>query len=315
VAVADFNGDSKDDLAIVDGTSINVLLGNGNGTFQTAVSYSDGSTPGALATGDFNKDGKIDLVAVNGGNNQTFSILLGNGNGTFQSHVDYPTRQFPGNVAVGDFDGDGNTDIALGDANGLSVFTNKGDGTLHQAVVAPDFSLTSSAVTPASVSAGQSATATVTVTSIAGFSGSVSLSCSVSPSAADAPTCLLTPVTVQSSGGAAATSALSIASVAPHSLLGPTDPPLSGGSLAVLWLVVSGFLLAGLLLAKGPGRKQLWLNGLFAYTLAGTLAMQVACGGSQNTPTGGTAARSYAINVQGASGATQHSVSVTLNVR
>ena len=186
---------------------------------------------------------------------------------------------------------------------------------LHQAVVAPDFSLTSSAVTPASVSAGQSATATVTVTSIAGFSGSVSLICSVSPSAADAPTCLLTPVTVQSSGGAAATSGLSITSVAPHSLLGPTDPPLSGGSLAVLWLVVSGFLLAGLVLAKGPGRKQLWLNGLFAYTLAGTLAMQVACGGSQNTPTGGTAARSYAINVQGASGATQHRVSVTLNVR
>ena len=37
VAVADFNGDSKDDLAIVDGTSINILLGNGNGTFQTAV--------------------------------------------------------------------------------------------------------------------------------------------------------------------------------------------------------------------------------------------------------------------------------------
>jgi hypothetical protein len=68
-------------------------------------------------------------------------------------------------------------------------------------------------------------------------------------------------------------------------------------------------------LAKGRGKKQLWLNCLFAYTLAGTLAMQVACGGSQNTPTGGTAARSYAINIQGASGATQHSVSVTLSVR
>ena len=106
-----------------------------------------------------------------------------------------------------------------------------------------------------------------------------------------------------------------IPSVAPHSLLGPIEPPPSGGSFAVLWLVFSGFLLAGLVLAKGPGRKQLWLNGLFAYTLAGTLAIQVACGGSQSTPTGGTAARSYAINIQGASGSTQHSVSVTLNVR
>jgi hypothetical protein len=74
-------------------------------------------------------------------------------------------------------------------------------------------------------------------------------------------------------------------------------------------------LLAGFVIAKGQGSKRTWLTCLFACALAGFLATQMACGGSKNTPTGGTAAGSYVINIQGVSGTSQHSVSVTLSVR
>lgn len=185
---------------------------------------------------------------------------------------------------------------------------------LHQAVAAPDFSLTSSAITPASVSAGQFATAIVTVTSLAGFSGSVSLSCSVSPSVANAPTCSLTPATVPSSGDISTTSTLNISTTAPAAALGRSEFLEPTRRIAALWLPFSGFLLAGLVLAINREKKQPWLTCLFACAFAGILALQVACGGSQNSPTGGTPRRNYVINIQGTSGTTQHTASVPLSV-
>jgi len=61
-------------------------LGNGNGTFQSAVNYSTGTNPSSVTTGDFNGDGKLDLATANHGSGNV-SILLGNGNGTFKSAV------------------------------------------------------------------------------------------------------------------------------------------------------------------------------------------------------------------------------------
>ena len=90
VAVGDFNGDGRADLAVANDSSnnVSVLLGNGNGTFQTAVNYGAGRGPSSVAVGDFNGDGKADLAVANysGGN---VSVLLGNGNGTFQAAVNY----------------------------------------------------------------------------------------------------------------------------------------------------------------------------------------------------------------------------------
>jgi hypothetical protein len=82
VAVGDFNGDGKADLAVANYSdhSVSVLLGNGDGTFQTHVDYATGSGPDSVAVGDFNGDGKADLAVTN---DYAVSVLLGNGDGTF----------------------------------------------------------------------------------------------------------------------------------------------------------------------------------------------------------------------------------------
>src|SRR5581483_6324599 len=78
-------------------------------TFAPAVNYAAGNTPYAVAVGDFNRDGKVDLAVPNfGGNN--LSILLGNGNGTFGAPTNFGTGAAPLFTAVADLNGDGKLD-------------------------------------------------------------------------------------------------------------------------------------------------------------------------------------------------------------
>ena len=105
------------------------------------VSYGTGSGPQAIATGDFNGDGKLDLVVANSQDNSV-SVFLGYGDGTFRSRLTFPVGQTPDAVAVGDFNGDGKLDIVTANfsANTVSVLAGNGDGTFraHQ-----DFSVAS----------------------------------------------------------------------------------------------------------------------------------------------------------------------------
>lgn len=135
VAVADFNGDGIEDLAVAnsgDGT-VTVLLGNGAAGF-TAASGSPitiGGTPDFLAVADFNRDGAADIAVVNLDSN-TVSVLLGNGLGGFNGAAGSPfaVGNGPYGVVAADFNGDGIADIASVNVfdNTVTVLLGNGSG-------------------------------------------------------------------------------------------------------------------------------------------------------------------------------------------
>jgi len=124
-------------MAVVNGgdNNVGVLLGNGDGTFKSQVTYATGMTPVALAEGDFNGDGIIDLITGDLKSN-TATVFLGNGDGTFRFSVAYPVGMGPFTVQVGDFNGDGVLDVVSANQNSsnVSVLIGNGDGTFQNAV-------------------------------------------------------------------------------------------------------------------------------------------------------------------------------------
>lgn len=159
--VGDFNGDGKLDLACSQSSptaAVLIMLGNGNGTFQSPVSYALPSGGNNVVVADLRQNGKLDLIVPGAGtaNNQIFDdiyILLGNGDGTFKSPVSYVAQANPVSVAVGDFNGDGKLDLAVlnlcgVDPGGCSFSTlvlllGNGDGTFQPARI-PWFDLSTS---------------------------------------------------------------------------------------------------------------------------------------------------------------------------
>jgi hypothetical protein len=131
MAVGDFNGDGSLDLAgsywVGDneggGYLIDVVLGNGDGTFSSPYTVGAGDSP---VVGDVNEDGRLDLVAADEFGDE--EVLLGNGNGTFQSNSSWMAPETIGArmCALGDINGDGHLDIVT--AAGDSIHVLLGDG-------------------------------------------------------------------------------------------------------------------------------------------------------------------------------------------
>jgi hypothetical protein len=155
VVLADVNGDGKLDLVVGNdcpsvstcnsGGSVSVLLGNGDGTFQAAVTYALGGSDAlsvSVAVADVNADGKPDLLATSEGSD-TVGVLLGNGDGTFQAAVNYSSGGLdPSFVAVKDVNGDGKPDLLVANICAFScsgigvvgVLLGNGDGTFQAPV-------------------------------------------------------------------------------------------------------------------------------------------------------------------------------------
>ena len=138
VVSGDFNHDGISDLAVLNDDSsgtVGIYLGKGNGTFQSRVDYSVGQFPIAMAVGDVDGDGNLDLIVANI-NDGTVSVLLGNGNGTFQGQTTFATGENPESVAVGDFNRDGRLDLAVANFSDstVGILLGNGDGTFQAQV-------------------------------------------------------------------------------------------------------------------------------------------------------------------------------------
>ncbi len=122
-------------IAAVYLTSLAVSTALAQTQFSGPRNYSVGTTPAAVAVGDFNGDGIEDLAAVNSGSGNV-SILLGTGDGTFLPAVNYHASNSPTFVAVGDFNGDRKPDLAVanGAQNTVSILLGNGDGTFQNPV-------------------------------------------------------------------------------------------------------------------------------------------------------------------------------------
>lgn len=132
LAAGYYNADGDADLANVDGLSLQVLIGNGDGTFKSPVTYAVGSNPVFVMQRDLNSDGKRDLVVVNQ-DSDNISVLLGNGDGTFGAQRTLSAGTSPTWAVSGDFNRDGKVDVAVSGSSGVSVLLGNGDGTFQPA--------------------------------------------------------------------------------------------------------------------------------------------------------------------------------------
>jgi hypothetical protein len=134
VALGDFDGDLRPDLAVANSTSggVSVLRNVGGGAFGAAATYAAGRNPQAVAAADLDGDGRIDLAVANTGSSSV-SVFGGRGDGTFAAGVNHATGPSPVALTVGDVDGDGRTDLViptgtLGYAGQVTVLANDGRG-------------------------------------------------------------------------------------------------------------------------------------------------------------------------------------------
>jgi hypothetical protein len=138
VAVADFNGDTKLDIAATDRNNnvVQIFTGNGDGTFATANTFATDTaanpSPNGIVSGDFNHDGKIDLAIVNS-NQHDIGVLLGDGTGNFSTPTPYALSQYAYEITAADLNGDGYLDLLVplnnSPSNGVAVLLANSDNT------------------------------------------------------------------------------------------------------------------------------------------------------------------------------------------
>ncbi len=151
IASGDFDEDGIGDVALCNGDFVNeprtlrVLRGTRAGSLQETWSDDHGSQVSAIAAGDMNGDGHLDLILVQHGTNPSLLVVhLGAGDGTFPLRIVNPAPFVSYDIDVADFDGDGKLDVVApqwGDVENVSLFRGNGNGLLQAGTpVAPDSS-------------------------------------------------------------------------------------------------------------------------------------------------------------------------------
>jgi hypothetical protein len=136
LAGGDMDGDGKADIIVASGSSVYVIRGNGDATFQVPLG-SPGPTGGNITgvhTLDINQDGKLDLIATGtkGTSTSFVNVMVGNGSGTFPVQVESDfSGAIPPTAVLGDFNGDGNLDLAYATATGVQVLFGSSNGTFQ----------------------------------------------------------------------------------------------------------------------------------------------------------------------------------------
>lgn len=136
IATADLNRDGHLDLAVTNGgpmsNAVSIWLGQGDGTFLAPTDYHTGKRPLSVSFADFNNDGVLDLLVINGQMN-TITIFLGNGDGSFEDGKDSGADAGPEHGVAQDFNGDKILDVAILNiqSGSLSLLYGRGDGTFR----------------------------------------------------------------------------------------------------------------------------------------------------------------------------------------